>query len=866
MKHHKIALLSTLMLALLPIGAWAQQRTVGDAQNLASNILGQRNAAHGRAVKGQFKAQLAATSSELMQQTGGEEAFYVFNAPSEGGFAIISADMRMEPVLGYCDEGNFDANNIPAPLADLLKAYQEEQQYRSIHPMPAQEKMHLPINGAGVEPLITTAWNVTAPYNKYCPPRSTSTVSRPCGETDVAVAQLMNYYRHINQGKGENYYQFEDKQFGMNFEEVTFDWNNLLGEYKEGQYNEEQADAVAKLIYACAMALNSPFSTQSGTPESSKLKGLIDHLGFDEDMVILFRDNVTDERFLTLILEELNAKRPVLFGHRTRRFLVDGYKDDGTDNPFLHVNWGWGGTANGYYKLTGLSPIIYDPENKHADKFDDMMNITLGVYPDNNVKDFDCYLQLKYAHMEELKRLDALPGAIYYPSGQAHEIAYGFKYLENWSFKTYDGLVQFVFVGPDGYEFLRTQYHMFDFQPFSWDSWKTDKPELNITNKYLPANAPIGEYKLEVRFWQDGAEKPQVLDLRSNTARFIVYDSSQPFELKGDLNGNNLLDYDDLELLLNYFMHRYDSADGPAFAPTRAVSPDDPMYFDPTRADLDGDGEITIADVTILGNLMYYGKETIGEDVPFEDGPEDDQPGDEPGSDIQPGDEPTGDEPGMDDDEVIDESVVANATIYIEDFRCDESSTIYLDVKLKTDSPITGAEFKMKLADGIYTLGGIPYYFNRSNTLHEVYDNHFNTYVSDFCANPENNEHYFIVNTAAAPDELFMEEAPTPFPVMDDVMVSVYLGFDRYELKPGYYPVTLSEIVLTDLAGHAIKVPDQSANICYKVPVLPVGITNTKATEQKEETKYDLQGRKVNEDRQGVSIQIQDNRKQVIRK
>lgn len=39
--------------------------------------------------------------------------YYVFNNGKDNGFIIVSGDDKAAPVLGYCDEGSFDANDIP---------------------------------------------------------------------------------------------------------------------------------------------------------------------------------------------------------------------------------------------------------------------------------------------------------------------------------------------------------------------------------------------------------------------------------------------------------------------------------------------------------------------------------------------------------------------------------------------------------------------------------------------------------------------------------------------------------------------------------------------------------------------------------
>ena len=57
------------------------------------------------------------------------EAFYVFNAGSDGGYIIVSADDRTEPILGYVEQGTFDPDNIPENMRSWLQSYADQIKY-----------------------------------------------------------------------------------------------------------------------------------------------------------------------------------------------------------------------------------------------------------------------------------------------------------------------------------------------------------------------------------------------------------------------------------------------------------------------------------------------------------------------------------------------------------------------------------------------------------------------------------------------------------------------------------------------------------------------------------------------------------------
>ena len=73
-----------------------------------------------------FKAARKATDGT----TVGENAYYyVFNAGNDGGYVIVSGDDRVEPILGYVEQGYFDPDNIPDNMRSWLQQYADEIKY-----------------------------------------------------------------------------------------------------------------------------------------------------------------------------------------------------------------------------------------------------------------------------------------------------------------------------------------------------------------------------------------------------------------------------------------------------------------------------------------------------------------------------------------------------------------------------------------------------------------------------------------------------------------------------------------------------------------------------------------------------------------
>ena len=102
-----------------------EARTVQEASAVASAFMQAQNEAKGERLKAKgerIPVELAFTQYQVDQTT---PAVYVFNSTDEG-FVLVSAEDNTRAVLGYSDEGTFDANHIPENMQFWLKMYADE--------------------------------------------------------------------------------------------------------------------------------------------------------------------------------------------------------------------------------------------------------------------------------------------------------------------------------------------------------------------------------------------------------------------------------------------------------------------------------------------------------------------------------------------------------------------------------------------------------------------------------------------------------------------------------------------------------------------------------------------------------------------
>ena len=296
-----------------------------------------------------------------LSEAASTNAYYIFNVGKGQGFVIASADDRTADVLGYAEEGTYDERQCPASLKMLLAQYRQE--VRMLNDMPAATKPATTRAGGKlqpIEPLLKTTWSQYGPYNLQTPMDQDKHCVTGCVAT--AAAQIMGYYQYPKKAPALPAYKAPSAQLQVpELAESTFEWNDILPSYRIPT-TQRQRDAVAKLMRYVGQAVSMDYTADdSGADSYNVILLLTQMFGYAKDMHRVFRDRYTSEEWRDLIYNELKAKRPVYYfaedvvynyGHA---FVCDGYKE----GDYFHINWGWGGQFNGYYRLSVLSPREY---------------------------------------------------------------------------------------------------------------------------------------------------------------------------------------------------------------------------------------------------------------------------------------------------------------------------------------------------------------------------------------------------------------------------------------------------------------------------------------------------------------------------
>ena len=321
--------------------SYSEKVSLDEAKSLATEF-----------VKSRTGSQSANVTLEPVYTAGTEKAplYYIFNFSDNHGFVMVSAETSTTPVLGYSFQAAYPVQNTPDAMKWMLAGIEKEiKAAPSIQSSTTLEVRRKAARKAaertGEEKVLNTAkWSQEGPFNAMIP-------GRPLvGCVGTAMATIMKYYEHPVAGAGS---------FGGVDFATTYDWSNMrMDNYRSG-YTDAEADAVATLMYHASKSIDTQYAMSGSSAYEVRVPGALStYFGYDPGVSYKKRAEVaTQADWDAIVKNEIDNGRPVLYcgqdvtaGHA---FVCDGYQGE-----YLHFNWGWGGSADGYFLSTALNPTV----------------------------------------------------------------------------------------------------------------------------------------------------------------------------------------------------------------------------------------------------------------------------------------------------------------------------------------------------------------------------------------------------------------------------------------------------------------------------------------------------------------------------
>ena len=338
---------------------------------------------------------------------------YIFNA-DEHGFIIVAGDKRVQPILGFSDEGTFDPNDM-APAAEMIiGSYDYEvdsmvrYNVRSVDESIRQAWIDLE-NGYYKEvkdfrdeeseyplaygPLIKTRWGQgdynpnkwPGNYNQFCPwvlrESDNAHFNALTGCAATAMAQIL-YYFNVNlslktitarflKKRNDNYrYCYKDfynvEIYSQKYYNDSYE-NYIPYEFEIGGWDYSKSstkELAAKMMRDCGLSVNMRYGlTGSGAKYTDAYNSFKLHFGFDnaekEYTIGSFNDEMHVKKFQKHIVNNIpiyyrGCRRVNATTTSAHAFIIDGYNTF-DNNVYFHHNFGWEGSLtsidDGYYLL-----------------------------------------------------------------------------------------------------------------------------------------------------------------------------------------------------------------------------------------------------------------------------------------------------------------------------------------------------------------------------------------------------------------------------------------------------------------------------------------------------------------------------------
>ncbi|MGT2888408.1 C10 family peptidase [Streptococcus didelphis] len=322
-----------------------------------------------------------------------ESNMYIYNI-STGGFIIVSADTRSPEILGYSPKGTFDAEG-KENISSFIKNYADE--------IKENKKISVTYNNSdnikqpAVRSLLDAKgihYNQGYPYNLLTPviekvkagEKSHVGQHAATGCVATATAQIMKYHNYPNKGVKDHAYTMTNEYFNnpLNLWAAIstreYNWNNILPAYS-GRESEAQKDAISGLMADVGISVEMNYGPSSGSAGSPFVqKALKENFGYSQTVRQITRSDFSKEDWEGQIDNELQQNQPVYYqgvgqagGHA---FVIDGSDGRG----FYHVNWGWGGSSDGFFRLEALNPAALGTGGG-AGGFNNYQSAVIGIKP-----------------------------------------------------------------------------------------------------------------------------------------------------------------------------------------------------------------------------------------------------------------------------------------------------------------------------------------------------------------------------------------------------------------------------------------------------------------------------------------------------
>jgi len=353
-----------------------------------------------QAVAGLHQVPVVSSSLAVVEENNGNPLFYVIEF-DPAGFVIVAGDGDLPPVVGYSLGDPFPRRTPERRiLLDLLRT-DLVRRFDRLPTMPldsVEANRHRwaqlldgkaetegvpqywpPVGSTPTGGWLLENWHQNAPYNDQCPIDPVAGGRSVAGCPAVAMALIIDFNRNPNKtvfdDSDDYFHNYAGRQYWVDddwlangfpsFPDLSASLASLDQRYAQNMPATD-SDAAA-LVFACGVAAHQVFTSSiSGTFGVNQAVDAYTRFGVVGFELLDGTEPDFHARLSQNMKDALPAHLAVVdaAGTSGHNLVIDGTNSDG----YYHLNFGWGGSANGWYlipdeipyNLTVIEGVIID--------------------------------------------------------------------------------------------------------------------------------------------------------------------------------------------------------------------------------------------------------------------------------------------------------------------------------------------------------------------------------------------------------------------------------------------------------------------------------------------------------------------------
>jgi hypothetical protein len=298
------------------------------------------------------------------------------------GYIVMGGDMMFPPVMAYSFISAPDGQAVINPLYGILvddltlrypylvedaggRASMNRQHWQRLlegRPDNKGFEQWPPPGSTSTGGWLETNWSQSAPYNSLCPLDEVTGMRSVAGCPAIALAMIIHYQKNLNgttfSDEDDYYHNYSGRQYWIDDDHHEMDFPSfpLLNVYftsiaeKYAAFIPLETEETAALIFACGVAARQVYtSSVSGTFGVDQAYDAYLRFGYGDAMLVYDSDTSFYTHLRNNMKDGIPAHLAVLSstGQGGHNVVTDGYNTD----DFYHLNFGWGGSYNGWYLL-----------------------------------------------------------------------------------------------------------------------------------------------------------------------------------------------------------------------------------------------------------------------------------------------------------------------------------------------------------------------------------------------------------------------------------------------------------------------------------------------------------------------------------